>query len=307
MIWYIGVMKNLLIFFLALVFKCASAQGGTEIYLFDLKVEKGTVILSNGVNITHHKGYDNQPHFHPAQPLIYYTSSDNTSRIDSSEIKIYNYHTAQTTFFTRSKDREYSPTVTPDGRAISCILQKQNGEQNLVQYPIAGGEPKVLINHLTIGYHAWASSNSLLLFVLDDSIHNSLHYYTLGVNADTVVAENIGRSLHKIPGQEAMSFIQRISDTMAIVKKMQLKNGAITNLIYTPAGKDHLTWLKGNTVLMNDSRNIFSYTEKSTGELKDRKWKPVLVKGNLSMLKGITRMAVNADNTKVAIVVNELP
>jgi|SRR5436190_12660799 hypothetical protein len=286
-------------------FCCSFGQTSTEIYLFDMKMDKGQIILSNGINITKHKGYDNQPFFHPSQSLIYYTSSDDSTTIDSSDIKIYNYQTKQNTRFTNTPDREYSPTVTPDEKFISCILQRRNGAQDLVKYPIEGGKPKVLINHLKVGYHTWASDNSLFLFVLDDSIHFSLHYYHLANDVDTVVAENIGRGLNKIPGQNAMSFVQKISDTLSVLKKFNLGSGAVSNIIYTIKGKDQLTWLQNNVVLMSDGKQIFFYKEDPYTEFKDKKWKAVNITGNGLKLKSITRLATNSENTKLAVVTSE--
>ncbi|HEY6954918.1 MAG TPA: hypothetical protein VI385_06710 [Flavisolibacter sp.] len=288
-----------------LSFLYSSAQNGTEIYLFDMKINKGQVVLSNGINITNHKGYDNQPSFHPSQPLIYYASSNDTGPIDSSDIKIYNYQTKQTTRFAATPDREFSPTVTPDGQFISCILQRRNGDQDLVKYPIEGGKPKVLINHLKIGYHAWASENSVFLFVLDDSVNFSLHYYQLANDMDTVIAENVGRGLNKIPGQNAMSFVQKISDTLSVLKKYDLSTAAVSNIIYTVKGKDQLTWLQNNTILMSDGKQIFYHKVDPFIEFKDKKWKPVTMTGQIPKLKSITRLATNADNTKLAVVVGE--
>ena len=298
-------MKRLLLICLFSMAIHSFAQTGTDIILFDLKKEDNQWVLSNGRNITKHKGYDNQPFFHPLQPLIYFTSSDDTARIDSSEIKTYHYGTHQTAVFTKTRDREYSPTVTPDAQFISCILQRKNGDQDLVKYPIAGGRPEVLINHLKVGYHAWAGDDRLFLFVLEDSAHFSLHHYYLGKNADTVVAENIGRSLHRIPGQNAMCFVQRITDKLSVIKRYDLATGLISNIVYTIPGQDHLTWLQDGTILMSDGKKIFYHQYTSSQELKDKQWTPLVVKGDSSFLKNITRLAVSSDNTKLAMVVGE--
>lgn len=170
-------MKYFFVGALCFIYVSISAQAGSEIILFDLQLNTGEVILTNGKNITKHKGYDNQPFFHPHRPVIFYTSSDDTAKIDHSDIKIYDYEKNNTAFFSKTAEREYSPTLTPDGNFISCILQRKNGAQDLVQYPVNGGEPIILINHLTVGYHAWASPTQVLLFVLDDSINFSLRLY----------------------------------------------------------------------------------------------------------------------------------
>jgi Tol biopolymer transport system component len=267
-----------------------------------MKLVNGQVHLSNGANITNHKGYDNQPSFHPSQPIIYYSSFDDSGR---SDIKLYNYKTQQTANLTVTREREYSPTVTPDGRFISCIIQRDNGVQDLAKYPVDGGKPQVLINHLKVGYHAWAGENKVLLFVLDDSIHNSLHYYYLEKNADTVIAENIGRSLHKIPGQNAMSFVQRIADKQFVIKKFDMSTGVISTIINAMPGQDQICWLQNGTMITSDGSKLFSYQESSFIEVKDRKWQPVIVDNDASILKGVTRLAANVDNTKLAVVVSE--
>ena len=190
-------MKKWLVFFLYFFTQYPhSHQTGSEIILFDLKINDGQIFLSNPINITNHKGYDNQPSFHPSKPIIYYASFDDSSR---SDIKFYNYQTGKTSNLTVTREREYSPTVTPDGKFISCIIQRDNGAQDLGKYPIEGGQPEVLINNLVVGYHVWIDQNRLLLFVLGDSNTNALHYYNLSAKSDSVIADNIGRSLHKIP------------------------------------------------------------------------------------------------------------
>ena len=147
-------------------------QDGSEIFLFDMKIANGQVVLFNGVNITNHKGYDNQPFFHPSKPIIYYTSFNDSGR---SDIKYYDYQKNKVSNLTNTQEREYSPTVTPDGKFISCIIQRDNGAQDLGKYPVNGGKPRVLINDLKVGYHAWVDKDKLLLFVLIDSETNNLH------------------------------------------------------------------------------------------------------------------------------------
>src|SRR5689334_6945704 len=80
-------MKKL--FAVALLFACLTsfAQTGSEIIVFDLKVRKNKVSISNPKNITNHPGYDNQPSFHPKGGFIYYSSFNDDGR---SDIKRYN-------------------------------------------------------------------------------------------------------------------------------------------------------------------------------------------------------------------------
>jgi len=290
-------MKKSFSFILLFTFFISLGQSGAEIYLFDLRFTNGKMKISGGKNITNHKGYDNQPFFHPSLPVIYYSSFNDSGR---SDIKWFNYETGETKNLTLTPEREYSPIVTPDRQFISCIIQRDNGAQDLAKYPIGGGWPVVLINHLKVGYHAWAGENKLLMFVLDDTIRNSLHYYYLEKDADTIIAENAGRSLHKIPGQNAMSFVQKISGERSVIKKFDMTTGIISTIIATLPGREDLVWLNGNRILMSDGSRFFTCIDKH-----ETKWEPVIIEGNAVMLKGVTRLAVNADNTKLAVVVSE--
>lgn len=123
------------------------AQTGSEIYLFELKEKNDQLSVFNPVNITNHKGYDNQPFFHPKKSVIYFSSFNDSGR---SDIKYYDIKKDRTTQLTFTFEREYSPTLTPDGKFISCIIQRDDGSQDLGKYPLKGGKPQVLINTLKV-------------------------------------------------------------------------------------------------------------------------------------------------------------
>ncbi len=290
-------MKKLLftIFILSCLLACG--QAGSEIFLFDIKVTKGQVVLSNGSNITNHKGYDNQPSFHPSKPVIYYSSFNDSGR---SDIKYYDYKKNKTANLTITQEREYSPTITPDGKFISCIIQRDNGAQDLGKYPIKGGQPAILINDLKVGYHVWADKDKLLLFVLKDTNMNNLHFYNLSTKVDTVIAINPGRSLHKIPEQNAMSFIQKNAGKDWVIKKFDLKTNVISSIVPTMPGQESLVWLNNNIILMSSGAKLFSYQVGT-----DKEWRPVIIEGDTEMLKGFSRLATNGSNTKLAMVVTE--
>lgn len=301
-------MKIVFLFSFALSCFTSFGQAGSEIYLFDMKIINGQVIISNGKNITNHKGYDNQPFFHPSKPVIYYSSFDDSSR---SDIKYYNYETKETKNLTLTHEREYSPTVMPGEKFISCILQRDNGAQDLVKYPINGGKPEVLVWHLKVGYHAWTGENKVFMFVLDDSIHNSLHNYDVSKNTDTVIAENIGRSLHQIPGDNALSYVQKIAGKESVIKRYDVATTVSSPLVHTLPGQDFFCWIPNiadpqkRILLSSDGSKLFYHQDNSAIEFKDKTWLPVVMEDNTMPIKGITRLAVNADNTKLAVVVSE--
>ena len=270
-------------------------QPATDIYLFDLSIKKDKVSISNPINITNHKGYDNQPSFHPEKTIIYYSSINDDGRTD---IRSYDYKSKQTKSITQTTEKEYSPTVTPDGQYLSCIIQRDNGAQDLGKYPIDGGEPIVLIDNLIVGYHVWADNSHLGLFVLGTT--NTFHYYLLPMKKDAALGENIGRSLHKIPGESAISFVHKASDKEWVIKKLQTETMQISNLGTTLNGSEDLSWLIGGKILMSDGTKLF-YLQPD----KSQNWNAVVIKSGANVLKGVSRLAVSANGKKLAVVVTE--
>jgi hypothetical protein len=278
----------------------AQAQGPTptEIYLFDVSVKKDKVSISNPVNFTQHpNAYDNQPFFHPQKGVVYFTAATDDGKTD---IKSYDYKLKKLSGITQTTDKEYSPTVTLDQQYLSCIIQRDNGAQDLGKYPIDGGEPSLIINNMTVGYHVWADNSHLGLFILGkDGAPHTLHYLLLPMKRDTILASNIGRSLHRIPGETAFSFVHKVTEKDWYIKKFNNHTMKINDVAPTLSGQEDLCWLPDGKILMSDGTGLFFYQPgKSTG------WKPVEIEG-ASVLKGVTRLAASPDGKKIAIVVSE--
>lgn len=271
------------------------AQTGSEILLFDLKIRKNKITLSKPRNITNHKGYDNQPSFHIEAPLIYYSSFNDEGRAD---IKSFNCKTLETKSVTQTSEREYSPTLTPDKQSLSCIIQRENGAQDLGKYPVEGGDPSIIIDNLIVGYHAWADNSHLALFVLGEP--NSLHYLRLPTKEDTILAENIGRSLHKVPGERSISFVHKVSADEWLIKKINTETLTLSTITNTLPAREDIAWTSDGKIISSDGNSIFYFDT-----LKEKKWMKVYFIEGEEQLKGITRLAINSKNDKVAIVIAE--
>jgi Tol biopolymer transport system component len=273
------------------------AQTGSEIILFDLKAKKKSITLSNPQNITNHPGYDNQPSFHTDEPIIYYASFNDQGR---SDIKAYNFETQTTTQVTNTPEREYSPTLTPDKTGISCIIQRDHGAQDLGKYPLDGTEPYVIIDSLVVGYHVWTDNSHLALFVLGkNGSPNTLHYLRLPTQEDTIIADNIGRSLHRIPNERAISFVHKVGEGNWQIKKLNLETMQVSFIINTLPNQEDIAWLPDGRLITSDGKKLFVINPN-----KEKNWTAVAVSDS-SLLKGITRLAVNAKGDKLAVVVSE--
>ncbi|MER0441125.1 hypothetical protein [Emticicia sp. W12TSBA100-4] len=286
-------MKKLLV--LLFVSNLLFAQNGTEIFLLDISESSVNITLSNPKNITNRRGYDNQPFFHPNQPLLYYTAMQD----GQTDIWSYNLKTGVGLQITNTIDSEYSPTVTPDKKYISCIVQrKSNGDQDLVKYTIKNPtETQMIFESQTtgkIGYQAWLNPNELVTFVLGEP--QTLHYQNLTTNKDIVVVPNIGRSLHLIPKQKSFSFVQQI-DKKWLIRSFNPQKNTITDIAESSPDSEHYNaWLSESIIFESRNTDIFSYN------LTTKEWKAVILPDMLPKRK-ISRMAIKGN--KIAIVIEE--
>lgn len=288
-------MRLLLLLFSLTTF-ISKAQPGSEVFLFDvIKTKDKSLSLSNPRNISQQVGYDNQPHFDGKTGKIYYSSFNADGR---SNIRVYDIKKKRSTAFTVTPEREYSPTLTPDRQFISCIIQRDNNAQDLGKYPLKGGAPVVLIDNLIVGYHAWVDDDRVLLFVLGEP--NSLQLYNLKTKESKILTQKIGRSLHKIPNDNAMSFVQKNTDSDWQIMRWDISTGAISPIATTLTGHEDLTWTPDGKILMSDGQTIFWMSP-----AQEKAWKEVSFQSGKEVLKGVTRLAMNQKGTMLAVVVAE--
>lgn len=281
-------MKNLTLLLL-MACLCAKAQNATDVYLFDMVSKGGQINISSGINVSKRKGYDNQPFFHPSKPLLYFASDQG----GQTEIMVFDLKTGQLSRLTNTPESEYSPTVTPDGNQISCIVMRENKSQDLGLYESSGAFVRTLINDLTVGYHAWLNEDNLFLFVLGNP--QTLQHYNLKTGTSKVIATSIGRSLHKVPGEQAISFIDRSGGVHGKINKVK-EDGSVEFLTNSVSTQDDICWLPDGRLLSSNGLNILMFNPKSP-----RNWQPT----NGPTLKNISRIAVSPNGKKLAVVVEE--
>lgn len=273
------------------------AQNGTEVYLLDMKERAGQLILSNPRNISDKPGYDNQPFFHATLPLLYYSSMMADGQTD---IRLFDYREGVRKALTLTPDSEYSPTVVPGGKYLSCIVQrKSNGDQDLVWYELEDPEDGfVLVESQKvgkIGYQAWLNAAEVMLFVLGEP--NTLHYRNVRTMRDTVIASNIGRSLHRIPGQNACSFVQQVGQKW-LIRSFDTVTKRITDLAESdPASEHYNAWTSDGILLESRGTELWSFNPKT------KQWKPVRLPATALPRHKLSRLAVQGK--RIALVVDE--
>jgi Tol biopolymer transport system component len=264
----------------------------TDIYLVEMSGGLESLKNARPQPIAAEKGYENQPSFTPDGSAILFTANR-----DGKQMDIYE-HTrgGSTRQLIATEEGEYSPTITPDG-AISVIRVEADGTQRLWRFERNGTAPRVLITNVKpVGYHAWIDGGRLALFVLGPPA--TLQLARPGEGPADIVATDIGRSIHRIPGGRAVSFVQREADGKFVVKQLDPDSKRITAITEVVAGSSDrdTAWMPDGTLLMSAGARVFAWKR------GDASWREVFdVKPH--GLGNVSRLSVSPDGRALAFVV----
>ncbi len=274
----------------------AVAQTGTDIYLLDLKHEGDIVEVSNPLNVTNRAGYDNQPSFFDKGKKILFTSM---SEDQQTEIKSYDVKSGKINKVTQTTNSEYSPITFAGDKFFSCITAEKNGDQRLWQYDLKGKHGKPIFDNIKfVGYHSWIDEFRLALFIVGEP--NSLQIANRTTGNTLFVTDYIGRCIHKMPGSESIIYVDKNDSTNWTINTLNPTDLSTNTIIDTKQGSEDFCILKDGTLLMGDGKSIFKYNP-----TLDVDWTKVVDLNELGIKNAFTRMAVNENATKLAIVVNE--
>lgn len=246
--------------------------------------------------IANERGYENQPSFTPDGSAILFTANRDGKQTDIYE---FDRKTQRIRQLTVTPEGEYSATITPDGTGFSVIRVEADSTQRLWRFDRNGTNPRVVLADVKpVGYHAWIDDDQLALFVLGQP--PTLQHARVSTGKAAVVAQNIGRSLHRIPNTRTVSFVHRESPENVWVKRFDPAGGAVTPLVRMRQGNDErdVGWAPDGTLLTSAGTKIYAWRR---GEKDWREIYDVVA----HKLGAVTRMAVAPDGRTIAVVVNE--
>jgi Tol biopolymer transport system component len=253
-----------------------------------LSGDEGTLTIADPVNVTDRDGYDNQPAFLLDGSAVLYTSGR-----DELQTDVYRYDVAsgEIAQVTDTPSSEFSPTPLPAGGFAT--IHEAAGEQLLWRFDLDGTDRgAILPNVQPVGYQAWGDEDRVAMFVLGEPATLQLGAVATGDVA--VVASDIGRSLHKVPGAVAISFVDKSAGDVWYVRQLDLDSGEITELVPTLAGREDMAWTPDGTLLMGDGSELYAWRPGGN-------WFRVADLSSAG-IEGITRLAVSPLGDRVAIV-----
>ena len=198
--------------------------------------------------------------------------------------------------------------MTPDGKYFSVIRVEADSTQRLWKFPLTGGQPSLVLEKIKpVGYQCWIDDHTLALFILGQSARgqvatpNTLQLVDVRGEKAEVIAENIGRTIRRIPKQNRISFVVKTSPQEWLMKAFDLQTHQVTTLIKTLPRSEDFAWTPSGVLLMTKGSQLFAWNP-----ARDKDW--VLVADFATAgLAGITRIAVSPKADKIAIVASRNP
>jgi Tol biopolymer transport system component len=263
----------------------------SDIFVLDLSVKDGSLQVGKATNLTHRKGYDNQPSFF-FDDEIFYTSI----RDGQADIYAFNLRTKRFRQMTKTPESEYSPSLTPDQKFFSVVRVEADKTQRLWKFPIDAGAPTlVLPNVKQVGYHLWAGEDIVLLYILGEP--PSLQFAKVSIGKVQRLTDNIGRCFQLVPESSDASFVQKNEHDQWWIYRMDAKTLEKTPITKALQTEEYdFTWMPDGTVLMAQGPQLYRIKPDS-----EQDWTLVADLSEQS-INGITRLAVNHSGTKLALV-----
>ena len=284
------------IYFLFLIISSTIvAQTNTEVHVFDISKTNNEYHLSNGKNISNNKGYDSQPYFYENDQIIFASNRNN-----NTDIVLFNLKDNLKRFISNtSNGGEYSPQRIPKSKNISAVRLDKNGLQRFYKYNFKTGKNKEIIPNLKVAYPNWYDKNTVIAVAI---VNDSLELFVSNLKKKTSisVAKNVGRSVHKIPNSNLVSFISKENEKYWLIKSLNPVTKEIKTI--TSLGKyEDITWLPNGTLLIAKDNSIYKFHPK-----KD-KYPNLFYSFSDENINNISRITVNSDGSKIALVAEVSP
>lgn len=284
-------MKNSIsAFILFFSFTLVLAQPNTEVYHASIDYSTNPPKLSIPLNISNNPGYDNQPSFYNASTILF-----SSTRKGQTDIASYNLNTKATSWLTNTaQGSEYSPLKIPGKEEFTAIRLDTTGLQLLYRHPLTTGIPAVAVENLKIGYHRWYTNHLLVASILvENRLDLAVHNTTDGTNK--IVQKNVGRSIHKIPNTQLISFISKEKEVWQ-VKSLNPITGAVATIVELPEGTEDICWLTNGHIVTGIGNTLRLYDTKTEGTWVE--WTSFSNPG----LQQITRLAAKPDGSELLLV-----
>ena len=281
----------------------AQAAPSTDVYLARITLTAHDSIgigVGKPVNITHRRGYDNQPAFTPDEHAVFYTSSRDDGQTDIYRYDIATHRTARVT---TTPESEYSATFTPGAKRFSVVRVEPDSTQRLWSFAMDGSDPRLVLRTVKpVGYHAWLDATHVALFVLGKPA--TLQVAELGTEHVDTIAREIGRSLSVVRAG-GVSFVTRGADSTFAINTVELDSDTkhprpAIRVAELPPGAEYVVWLSSGDAVTANGSKLFVLRRGPA----DYHWAVVADLAKYG-IRNITRLAVSRGGRWLAFVADD--
>ncbi len=233
----------------------AAGSPSTDIWMGALVREGGALSVSGLERATDRDAYDNQPSF-----LLDGSAILHTAALDRRQTEIMRLAgsgagdgagSGESERLTRTEEAsEFSALQIPGQDAFSAIHEIR-GKQYLWRYDLSGESlGPIFATAEPVGYHAWANEHVVAMFILGNP--PTLQVGDALSGEIGVVAERPGRSIHRIPGTEEISFVRKVSDEEWWIERLDPAAETSERITLTLPGREDYAWTPEGEMLMGD-------------------------------------------------------
>lgn len=270
-----------------------------SVYCFDMEKFGDQMEFKNAKFLTgfNPKGYNNQPQWVNNNELFIAVQTP----FDTNQTELYSLSLLNNTLtqVTATHESEYSPTLMPDRKNVSCIRADatREGTQRLWTYPLdrSSSGRDLLTLHQNIGYHCWLSDKKVALFIVNGT-SNYLKIVNVDDQSSIQLSSGIGRCMTR-SNDGKLLFVQKATPMTWYIKSMDVSSYTSEIVIETLPGSEDFVLLSDGTLLMGSGSKLYSYKlgnpEKQWFEIADFSKYGVM---------NIKRLAVSREIDKIALV-----
>jgi len=276
----------------------ALSSESTDLFYVEMWSDEGLVRLGDSRNVTNRQGYDNQPSYSADGRSVLYVSREGRS----SDIYRYDLETEQTSRLTSTGDREYSPKVLPSGDGFSAIRAERDSRRRLWSYTEDGTQAELIwhnIDHPML-YYAWVDATTAAIVLEDNSGRRVLYVVDVDGGAAEPRVENVGRSINRIPGRHAVSFVHKVTPADWWISEIDFDTGEIRQIARTIQGAEDHAWTPSGAIVMGGGAEVYMRVPGG-----DESWRSVADYSREGIRK-ITRIAVSPTGDSMVLVVGVL-
>ncbi|WP_162843303.1 nuclear transport factor 2 family protein [Ichthyenterobacterium magnum] len=245
--------------------------------------------LKNVKNLSNNEGYDNQPSFINDRYIVFASM-----RNGQTDIAKYDTRYDSKSWVNFSEGGEYTPLKIPHKDEVSAVRLDKDGKQRLYTYNLRNGESKELINNLVVAYYTWYNKHTVVSAVIEKEQLN-LFVSNLLDGSNIKHATNVGRSFHRIPNSNLVSFISKENKNQWQIKSLNPLTGKTKVIANTIQDVEDICWLDSKTLLSGKNNLLYKLRLKT-----DTSWKQIANLGSDGITK-ITRLIVNTEGNKLLI------